>query len=105
LKLAKNFIKRKDYQTGAFLILLYGLSAIKSGINLLDIRNEVNSNLESFGISKKFVEETFYVSVLLLILEIHIKNIRKYKSKIKNFLETLPIFEEENVLININDPK
>ena len=102
LDLAGNFIKRKDYHTGALLVLLYGLSLLKSNELINNINIEVHSYLDSLGMNKKLIEETYYISLLLLILDILVEDIEEYKTKFKSFLKILPLFEEEAVLTEIN---
>ena len=101
LDLAGNFIKRKDYQTSALLILLYGLSLLKAQEqnSQSEIKTKINSYLDTLGMGKRLVKETFYVSLLLLILDVLVMNLDDYKPKVKPFLKILPIFEEEKDLI------
>ena len=104
LDLANNFIKRKDYQTSALLILLYGLSLLKSQEqnSHLKIKAKIISYLENLGMSKTLLEETFYVSLLLLILDVLVEKLVEYKPKLKTFLNILPLFEEEKALTEIS---
>jgi hypothetical protein len=101
-ELANTLVKRKDYQTSALLILLYGLSALKAQQTLAIVKDKVNSYLDSLGLSKSLVKETFYISLLLLILDSKIEHLTQYKSKIDLFLSLLPMFEEEKDLTLIN---
>jgi hypothetical protein len=103
LDLADNFIKRKDYQTAALLILLYGLSLLKANDqeSQIKVKTQTISYLDTLGMSKNLLEETFYVSLLLLILEILVEKIEDYKIKFKTFLKVLPLFEEEKVFTEI----
>jgi len=102
LELAGNFIKRKDYHTGALLVLLYGLSLLKSNDSINNINNKIHTYLDSLGMNKKLIEETYYLTLLLLILNILVENLEDYKIKFKPFLKILPLFEEEAVLTEIN---
>ena len=47
---------------------------------------------------KTLVKETFYVSLLLLILDVLVEKLDEYKPKFKTFLKVLPLFEEEQDL-------
>ncbi|MHA1256475.1 MAG: hypothetical protein ACTSPS_12830, partial [Promethearchaeota archaeon] len=58
--------------------------------------------LGPLGLNKKLVKETFYLSLLLFILDVLRENLNEYKSKFTALLEILPLFEEEIPLININ---
>jgi len=100
LDLADNFIKRKDYQTSALLILLYGLSLLKAQDqdSQLKIKTKIISYLDTLGMGKTLVKETFYVSLLLLILDVLVEKLDEYKPKFKKFLKVLPLFEEEQDL-------
>ncbi len=100
LDLADNFIKRKDYQTSALLILLYGLSLLKAQDqdSQLKIKTKIISYLDTLGMGKTLVKETFYVSLLLLILDVLVEKLDEYKPKFKTFLKVLPLFEEEQDL-------
>ena len=101
LILAENFIKRKDYNTSALLILLYGLSALKTEDTVDHIKTRLYSFIESIGLSKKSVKDTYYVSLMFFILEVITANLDQYKTKFKSYLEILPLFEEEKELIEI----
>ncbi|TFG29456.1 MAG: hypothetical protein EU532_03190 [Promethearchaeota archaeon] len=101
LQLADTFIKRKDLQSGALLILLYGLALLKAKEGLAKIDIKINSYLESLGLNKALIQETYYVSLLLLIITILVENLDDYKSKYQPFLKILPLFEEEKPLTEI----
>ena len=95
----KLVLKGKDYHTSALLILLYGLSLLKTQGSYSKIKTEINTFLDTLGMSKTLVKETFYVSLLILILDILVENLDDYKPKFKQFLKILPLFEEEKELI------
>ena len=101
IELALTISKRKDLETSSLLILLYGLASLKGGEKTKSVKNEINKYLNSLGINKKLVEETYYIMVILFIMDVKLNNLEKYQSKIKNMLEILPIIEEEKDLIDL----
>ena len=103
LELAYTLTKRKDLETSSLMMLLHGLTLLKSGEPLKSIKNNLNNYLNSLGVNKKLVEETFYIMLILFLIEVKIYNFDKYLHKIKEMLEILPLFEEERVLIEIEE--
>jgi hypothetical protein len=103
LELAKTLSKRKDLTTSSLMVLLYGLILLKVGEPSGLIKHRINSFLNSIGINKKLVEETFYIMLILFLLDINLYHFDKYVSKIKEMLKILPLFEEEKFLIDIGD--
>ena len=101
-KLAEDFAKKKDYQNSALIMLLYGLTSLKAQSSIGEINSKIKLYLGPLGLNKKLVKETFYISLLLFILDVLKENLNEYKSKFTPFLEILPLFEEEMILININ---
>ncbi|MFW9823138.1 MAG: hypothetical protein ACFFE4_09395, partial [Candidatus Thorarchaeota archaeon] len=99
--LAITLSKRKDLKTSSLLILLYGLSLLCEEESYPIIKKNINEFLNSLGINKNVVKDTFYIMVIFFILEIKIYNLEKYIPKIKGMLEILPLFKEEEELINI----
>jgi hypothetical protein len=103
IELAKTLLKRKDLTTSSLMILLHGLILLKVGEPLKLIKQSINSFLNSLGVNKKLVEETFYIMIILFLLDINLYHFDKYVPKIKEMLEILPLFEEEKFLIDIGD--
>jgi hypothetical protein len=103
LELAYSFLKRNDLETSSLMIILYGLSLIKSGETLKLIKNNINVYLNSLGVNKKVVEETFYIILVLFLIDVKLYNFHQFSLKIKQMLELLPLFEEEKVLIEIDE--
>jgi hypothetical protein len=99
--LAITLSKRKDFRTGSLLILLHGLSLLKEGESYRVIKNNLNNFLEELGINKKLVKDTFYIMLIQFILDVKIYSLDKYMPKIKGLLELLPLFEEEEQLIDL----
>ena len=100
-KLANDFAKKKDYQISALIMLLSGLTSLKAQTSMKEINSKINNFLRPLGLKKKLVEETFYMSFLLFILDVLKENLDEYKAKLTPFLEILPLFEEEIKLINL----
>ncbi len=101
LELANNLSKRKDFATSSLMVLYHGLALLKSGEPLRIIKNSVNEFLNSLGVNKNLVKDTFYIMLILFLIDIKLYNFDAYLPKIKEMLEFLPLFEEENVLIDI----
>ncbi|MFW9897213.1 MAG: hypothetical protein ACFFD7_15530, partial [Candidatus Thorarchaeota archaeon] len=99
--LAITLSKRKDLKTSALLILLHGLSLLKEQESYSIIKKKINDFLNSLGINKSVVKDTFYIMVIFFILDVKIYTLDKYLPKIKGMLEILPLFIEEEELINI----
>ncbi len=103
LELAQTTSKRKDLRTSSLLILLHGLSLLKAGESFKLIKNNINSFLNSLGVNKKLVKDTFYVMVILFLIDVKSYSLDKFLSKIKEMLEILPLFDEEKVLIETEE--
>ncbi|MFX1377594.1 MAG: hypothetical protein ACFFA4_00740 [Promethearchaeota archaeon] len=100
LKLAnKFFTKIKDFETSSLMMILHGLALLKAGEPLKLIKNNINAYLNSLGVNKKLVEETFYIMLIFLLIDVRLYNFGKYMTKIKEMLKILPLFEEEKTLI------
>ncbi|GAH45956.1 unnamed protein product, partial [marine sediment metagenome] len=101
LELAKAISKRKDLRTSSLLILLYGLSLLKTSIAIKEIKTKVKSFLDSLGMNKQLVEDTFHITLIKFYLDVISHNLDKYLPHIREMLELLPLFEEEKQLIEI----
>ncbi len=99
LELANSLSKRKDYETSSLMILLHGLSLLKAEEPLKLIKKNITDFLNSLGVNKKIIEETLYIMLIIFLIDIKLYNFEKYLSKIKEMLEILPLFEEEEILI------
>ncbi|MFX0043497.1 MAG: hypothetical protein ACFE8L_11350, partial [Candidatus Hodarchaeota archaeon] len=99
--LAFKISKRQDYNTSSLLILLHGLSLLKAGETIPLIRDNMNNFLDSLGINRKLVEETFYISLILIILDVKLYKMEEFLPKFNEMLEILPLFEEEKELISL----
>ncbi len=100
-ELAKTIANRKDLEISSLLILLHGLVLIKVGEPIKSIKRNISEFLDRLGINKKLVKETYYIMVILFIIDVKLNNLDKYRLKIKNILEILPLFEEEKELIDL----
>lgn len=101
LRLAQSISKRRDFRTSSLMILLHGLAFIKANESTQKIRSNIKSYLDSLGLNKKLVEDTYYILCIDFILDVISYKIDKYFTKIKDLLEILPLFEEEKDLIEI----
>ncbi|MFX0147467.1 MAG: hypothetical protein ACFE8E_06920 [Candidatus Hodarchaeota archaeon] len=99
--LAMSLSKRKDFTTSSLLILLHGLALIKNNVSLLIIKSNVDQFLNSLGLNKRLVEDTFYIRCINFILDVILNKLDNYISPINEMLEILPLFEEENKLKQI----
>ncbi|MFX1276395.1 MAG: hypothetical protein ACFFAT_15320 [Promethearchaeota archaeon] len=97
--LANNAAKRKDFNTSALSILLYGLSLLKSKRSIIEIEKDIEKYLDTLGLNKTLVRDTFEISLILSIIRVKKKEIFDYDYKIKEMLSILPLFEEEKKLI------
>ena len=101
--LAYRFSKRKDLEMSSLMVILHGLALLKRGEPLRLIKNHVNDYLNSLGVNKKLVEETFYIMLIMFLIDVKLYNFDKFFPKVKEMLEILPLFEEEKVLLDIKD--
>ena len=103
LELAYNLSKRKDFETSSLMVLLNGLALLNVGESLGKIKNNATNFLDSLGINKKLVKETFYIMLILFLVDVKLYNFDKFLPKIREMLEILPLFEEEKKLIEIEE--
>ena len=103
LRLAETLSERKDLNTGSFLILLHGLSLLKAGESLKIIKTNVDNFLKVLGVNKEVVKDTFYIMLILFLIDVNTYKLEIFLSKIRRMLEILPLFEEEKELIEIED--
>ncbi|GAI63554.1 unnamed protein product, partial [marine sediment metagenome] len=101
LELAKSISKRKDLRTSSLLILLHGLSLLKANEPIKEIKTNIKSFLDSLGLNKQLVEDTFHITLIKFYLNVISHNLDKYLSHIREMLELLPLFEEEKQLFEI----
>lgn len=101
LELSERFLKRKDYKMSSLMLLLYVISSTRTDIEIDNIKQNVESYMDSLGISRGIVSELFQLTMINFILDITTNNIGKYSSKINQMLQKLPLFEEEEKLIPI----
>ncbi|MFX1469109.1 MAG: hypothetical protein ACFFB8_10635 [Promethearchaeota archaeon] len=102
IELASNFSKRKDLENSALMLFLYGLTLLKGGDPLKLIKNNINDFLNNLGIHRRLVEETFYLLLILFLIDVKLYNLSTYLPNIKKMLEFLPLFEEEKILTDID---
>ncbi len=100
-KLAQSMANRKDLQTASLMMLLHGLCFLKGNQSLYTIQLNISSLLDSLGLNKRLIQETFYIRCIRIILEAKINKMDKYLQQIQDLLDVLPLFEEERELITI----
>ncbi len=91
--------KRRDFRTSSLLILLQGLCLLKIKEPYSIIKNNINRFLNTLGVNKKLVEDTYDMMLILFVIDVKENNLENYLPKIKGLLEILPLFEEEMELI------
>ncbi|MHA2288164.1 MAG: hypothetical protein ACXABG_05205, partial [Promethearchaeota archaeon] len=101
-RLAESIAKRRDFRTSSLMLLMHGITLIKTNESLQKIRSNIRKYLDSLGLNKKLVEDTYYVLCLDFILDVKSHSLNNYLTKIKDLLEILPLFEEEKQLIEID---
>jgi hypothetical protein len=99
--LTEVMIRRKDFNTSALLCLLYGLSLLKAKNSAGNVKKSINTFLDSLGVNKNLVLDTYYVMLILFLTDIFVYNLEKYVTKVKELLDVLPLFEEENQLVDL----
>jgi hypothetical protein len=102
-ELAKSMVRRKDLQTASLMMLLHGLSFLKADQSLQNIRSNIKAFLNSLGLNKRLIQETFYIRCIQFIIFVKLNKVDKYLIQIQDLLEAIPIFEEEAALINITN--
>jgi len=100
-ELAKSMVRRKDLQTASLMMLLHGLSFLKANQTLQNIQSNIRAFLDSLGLNKRIIQETFYIRCMEFINFVKANKIDKYLIQIQDLLDVLPIFEEEKALIHI----
>ncbi|MFX1390962.1 MAG: hypothetical protein ACFE9Z_12930 [Promethearchaeota archaeon] len=102
LELAYKFSKRNDLGNSSLMITLYGLILLKIDQPIQSIKDNITKYLNSLGINKKLVEQTFPIMLFIFIIDTKINNFIHYLPQLKEMMEILPLFEEEKILIKIN---
>ena len=97
-RLAQSLAKRRDLRTSSLTILLHGLAYIKAEEPIQTIRSNIKKYLDSLGLNKKLVEETYYILCIDFILDVISFKMDTFLSKINDLLEILPLFDEEKLI-------
>ena len=79
------------------------MDTVLSNAALKLIKKHINGYLDSLGINKKLVQETFYIMLIEFLIDVKIYDFDKFMPNIKEILKILPLFEEEKILIDIKD--
>lgn len=101
LELAKSMSRRKDFQIGSLMLLFHGLALLKVEVSIEKIVANIEEVLNSLGLNKKLVEDTYYIRCMKFILDIKAHKIEKYLLQIEGLLEILPHFDQEKELLDI----
>ncbi|MBN1801275.1 MAG: hypothetical protein JW891_07195, partial [Candidatus Lokiarchaeota archaeon] len=102
LQIAEKISKRNDFKTSSLLVLLFVLTSLKAENSIEDIENKIEVYLNSLGLNKPLVKETYEISLVLFILEVFKRKLTGYIQKIKELLEVLPLFMEERNMTEID---
>lgn len=99
--IAKNLIKKKDFENTSLVLLLWGLCLFKTNQPLQSIKSKLGEILDPLGISKNLLEDTFYILMLSFLIETKLageSDLFEMGFKLIRS-DILPLFDEENVLI------
>jgi len=102
-ELANRMIRRKDFTRSSLQILLHGLSLMKAREPLVVVVKSINDFLNTLGMNRKLVEDTYSIMLILFIIDTKIYNLHNYLPKIQAMLDVLPLFEEEMQLLPTED--
>ncbi|MFW9936972.1 MAG: hypothetical protein ACFFD5_04945 [Candidatus Thorarchaeota archaeon] len=100
-ELAESMSRRKDFQMSSLMLLLHGLALLNAGVSIEKINANINQVLNSLGLNKRLVEDTYYIRCINFIIDIKLHKNDIYLSKIRSLLEILPLFDQEKELLNI----
>jgi hypothetical protein len=103
LKIAQMMSKRQDFKPACLMILLHGLCFLKADKSLSVIQSNVSSFLDSLGLHKKLLQDTFYIRCIQLILDVKLNKLDLYLMQIQELMDVLPLFDEEKDLIQSID--
>ncbi|MHA1913751.1 MAG: hypothetical protein ACW97V_05210 [Promethearchaeota archaeon] len=106
--LTEVMIKRQDFNISALLFLLYGLSLLKAKNTAGNVNRSVTTFLDSLGVNKNLVKDTYYVMLIIFLTDVSRYNLKKYfktSKKIQKLLDVLPLFDEEKQLIDLDQFK
>lgn len=101
LNRAISISEKKDFNISSLLVLLHGLALIKIKEQISNIKLKIEKFLNSLGLNRRLVEETFYIKLINFISEVVENKLEKYLAPINEMLEVLPLFKEENKLKHI----
>ncbi len=91
-----RFSKRKDYQLSTLLLLLYVLCSLKSDKTINMIEKNIEEYLNSLGMSKKLVKETYFLLLIRFLLDALQYGIYiSHKDELLSMVDDLPLFEIE----------
>jgi hypothetical protein len=97
--LSKRMARRNDYDQASLMVLLAVLSQTKAGKPIGDIKKELDENLQSLGIVKKILDESFGIKLALFLLDALQSNSDSIRSHLRDLLILLPILENEKKIV------
>ncbi|MHA1987098.1 MAG: hypothetical protein ACW98D_10700 [Promethearchaeota archaeon] len=100
-KLAISLSRRGDLEKSSLLILLHGLCLLKEEESYTLVKKNIEEFLNGLGINKKLVKDTYPVMLILFIIDVKNFSLDEYIPKFKGMIEILPLFEEEEQLIDL----
>ncbi|MFX1489262.1 MAG: hypothetical protein ACFFBI_08955 [Promethearchaeota archaeon] len=102
-ELANSMLRRKDFTTCSLLILLHGFALLKAKESWGVIEKSIDEFLNTLGMNRNWVEDTYYVMLIQFVIDTKIYNLHSYLPKMQVMLDVLPLFEEEMELITLED--
>ncbi|GAG91258.1 unnamed protein product, partial [marine sediment metagenome] len=102
LHVATILIKRKDFENASFIILLWGLCLFKTNQSFESIKTKLGEILDTLGISKGLIKDTFNILILYFLIETNLMGDKELYELGKKILsgDVLPLFDEEIILIS-----
>jgi hypothetical protein len=96
--LAKRMARRDDFEQAGLMIFLASLCLIKLNRPFLEIKNQIENVLNSLGLVKKILEETFGIKTSLLFLDALKISDPSIGSCIQSIIHKMPLLAEEQKL-------
>jgi hypothetical protein len=101
VKLSKRMARRNDYETSSLMILLSILTQLKQKISPNEVKDSLNKLLDSLGIVKKILIESFGIKVAFFLIDTLLANSDSIKYHLQDLLRNMPFLKEEQGLLMI----
>ncbi|MHA1805170.1 MAG: hypothetical protein ACTSU4_11700 [Promethearchaeota archaeon] len=98
-KLTIKHLEKNDYQTSPLLLSLYGLSLFAINTPATTIKKNIERYLQDLGSTRSIIENSFYMTLLSILITTKINHITKFHRQIEKFLNALPLLDEEKILL------